>query len=67
MAHFTKAKENGICVVGKSLQQKQKCIIDLVYIADPYIHEELKLNYIRKALGLINRYDLGVTLMIQKA
>ena len=24
MAHFTKVKENGICILGKSLQQKQK-------------------------------------------
>ena len=51
----------------KAYNKSKKCIIDLVYITDPYIHEELKLNYTRKALELINRYDLGVTLIIQKA
>ena len=50
----------------KACNKSKKCIIDLVYITDKYIHKELKLDYTRKALELISRYDLGVTLMIQK-
>ena len=50
----------------KAYDKSKKCIIDLVCITDKYIHQELRLDYTRKALELISRYDLGVTLMIQK-
>ena len=51
----------------KAYNKIKKYIIDLVYITERYIHKELKLDYTRKALELISRYDLGSTLMIKKS
>lgn len=57
-------KENGISLLEESLKRKRKkCMIGLGSMTDPYIHEELRLNYTRKALELINRYGFGLTLM----
>lgn len=57
-------KENGIKILEESLKRKRKkCMIGLGSMTDPYIHEELKLNYTRKALELINRYGFGATLI----
>ncbi len=57
-------KENGIKILEESLKRKRKkCMIGLGSMTDPYIHEELKLNYTRKALELINRYGFGTTLI----
>ncbi len=57
-------KENGIKILEESLKRKRKkCMIGLGSMTDPYIHEELKLNYTRKALELIKRYGFGATLI----
>ena len=57
-------KENGIKILEESLKRKRKkCMIGLGSMTDPYLHEELKLNYTRKALELINRYGFGATLI----
>ena len=61
-------KENGISLLEESLKRKRKkCMIGLGSMTDPYIHEELKLNYTRKTLELINRYGFGATLITKSA
>lgn len=61
-------KENGISLLEESLKRKRKkCMIGLGSMTDPYIQEELKLNYTRKALELINRYGFGLTLITKSA
>ena len=48
-------KENGISLLEESLKRKQKkCMIGLGSMTDPYIKEELGLNYTRQALDIIN-------------
>ncbi|EMG29775.1 hypothetical protein H740_10065 [Campylobacter showae CC57C] len=37
---------------GKAYNKSKKCIIDLVYITDKYIHKELKLDYTRNLIFL---------------
>ena len=57
-------KENGIKILEEALKRKRKkCMIGMGSMTDPYIHEELKLNYTRKALELIKRYGFGATLI----
>ena len=57
-------KENGINLLEEALKRKRKkCMIGMGSMTDPYIHEELKLNYTRKALELIKRYGFGATLI----
>ena len=57
-------KENGIKLLEEALKRKRKkCMIGMGSMTDPYIREELKLNYTRKALELINRYGFGATLI----
>lgn len=57
-------KENGIAILEESLKRKRKkCMISLGSMTDPYIKEELELNYTRKALELISKYGFGVTLI----
>ncbi|MDY4560194.1 MAG: radical SAM protein [Peptostreptococcus porci] len=61
-------KENGIILLEESLKRKRKkCMVGLGSMADPYIREELQLNYTRKVLELINRYGFGVTLITKSA
>ncbi|MDY5964808.1 MAG: radical SAM protein [Peptostreptococcus porci] len=61
-------KENGIILLEESLKRKRKkCMVGLGSMTDPYIREELQLNYTRKALELINRYGFGVTLITKSA
>lgn len=61
-------KENGIILLEESLKRKRKkCMIGLGSMTDPYIRDELQLNYTRKALELINRYGFGVTLITKSA
>lgn len=61
-------KENGIILLEESLKRKRKkCMIGLGSMTDPYIREELQLNYTRKVLELINRYGFGVTLITKSA
>lgn len=61
-------KENGISLLEESLKRKRKkCMISLGSMTDPYIKEELRLNYTRQALEIINKYDFGVTLITKSA
>ena len=61
-------KENGISLLEESLKRKRKkCMIGLGSMTDPYIKEELELNYTRQALDIINKYGFGVTLITKSA
>lgn len=61
-------KENGIRLLEDSLKRKRKkCMIGLGSMTDPYIPEELKLNYTRRALELIDKYGFGVTLITKSS
>ena len=61
-------KENGISLLEESLKRKRKkCMIGLGSMTDPYIKEELGLNYTRQALEIINKYGFGVTLITKSA
>ena len=61
-------KENGIKLLKEALKRKRKkCMIGMGYMTDPYIREELKLNYTRKALELIKRYGFGATFITKSA
>ena len=61
-------KENGISLLEESLKRKRKkCMIGLGSMTDPYIKEELKLNYTRQALEIINKFGFGVTLITKSA
>lgn len=57
-------KENAICLLEDRLKRKRKkCMIGLGSMTDPYIPEELKLNYTRQALEVINKYGFVVSLI----
>ena len=57
-------KGNGIYLLEEALKRKRKkCMIGMGSMTDPYIREELKLNYTSKALELIKRYGFGATLI----
>ena len=61
-------KKNGISLLEESLKRKRKkCMIGLGSMTDPYIKEELELNYTRQALDIINKYGFGVTLITKSA
>ena len=61
-------KENGISLLEERLRRKRKkCMIGLGSMTDPYLSEELDLNYTRKALELINKYGFGATLITKSA
>jgi len=61
-------KENGISLLEESLKRKRKkCMIGLGSMTDPYIKEELGLNYTRQALEIINKFGFGVTLITKSA
>lgn len=61
-------KENGISLLEEDLKRKRKkCMIGLGSMTDPYIEEELGLNYTRQALEIINKYGFGVTLITKSA
>ena len=61
-------KENGISLLEESLKRKRKkCMIGLGSMTDPYIKEELKLNYTRQALEIVNKYGFGITLITKSA
>ena len=42
-------------------------MIGLGSMTDPYIKEELKLNYTRQALEIVNKYGFGITLITKSA
>ncbi|NMA06456.1 MAG: radical SAM protein [Ruminococcaceae bacterium] len=61
-------KENAICLLEDRLKRKRKkCMIGLGSMTDPYIPEELALNYTRQALEVINKYGFGVSLITKSA
>lgn len=61
-------KENGISLLEESLKRKRKkCMIGLGSMTDPYIKEELGLNYTRQALEVVNKYGFGITLITKSA
>ena len=61
-------KENALQLLEDSLRRKRKkCMIGLGSMTDPYIKEELRLNYTRQALELINKYRFGITLITKSS
>lgn len=61
-------KENSIELLEDRLKRKRKkCMIGMRSMTDPYINEELKLNYTRKALETINKYGFGLTLITKSS
>lgn len=61
-------KENAISLLEEALKRKRKkCMIGLGSMSDPYIPQELKLNYTSKALELISKYNFGATLITKSA
>lgn len=61
-------KENAISLLEEVLKRKRKkCMIGLGSMSNPYIPQELKLNYTRKALELISKYNFGATLITKSA
>ena len=61
-------KENSIELLEDRLKRKRKkCMIGIGSMTDPYINEELKLNYTRQAIEIINRYGFGLTLITKSS
>lgn len=61
-------KENSIELLEDRLKRKRKkCMIGMGSMTDPYINEELKLNYTRQAIEIINKYDFGLTLITKSS
>lgn len=61
-------KENAIELLEDRLKRKRKkCMIGLGSMTDPYIKEELKVNYTRKALETVNKYGFGMTLITKSS
>ena len=55
-------KENAIALLEHALKQKQKkCMIGTGSMTDPYIPLEMELEYVRKALYLVDKYGFGFT------
>ncbi|EPU04634.1 radical SAM protein [Streptococcus agalactiae BSU167] len=61
-------KENALQLLENSLRRKRKkCMIGLGSMIDPYIKEELRLNYTRQALEVVNKYGFGITLITKSS
>ncbi len=57
-------KENAIPLLARTLQRKRKkCMISTGSMTDPYLPLEKELGYVRQALGLIDTYGFGFTLI----
>lgn len=57
-------KENAITLMEAALKRKrEKCMLATGSMTDPYIPLEEKLEYVRKALTLADRYGFGFTLI----
>ncbi len=57
-------KENALTLLEEKLKTKRKkCIIHLGSMSDPYIPLEKDLEYTRKLLELIDKYNFGITLI----
>ena len=56
-------KENALALLEDALRRKRKrCMIGTGSMSDPYIPQELKTEYTRKALLIIEQYGCGVAL-----
>ena len=56
-------KENALALLEDALRRKRKrCMIGTGSMSDPYIPQELKTEYTRKALLIIEKYGCGVAL-----
>ena len=61
-------KENSLELLEDRLKRKRKkCMIGMGSMTDPYINEELKLNYTRQAIEIINKYGFGLTLITKSS
>ena len=61
-------KENSVELLEDRLKRKRKkCMIGMGSMTDPYINEELKLNYTRQAIEIINKYGFGLTLITKSS
>ena len=57
-------KENAVELLESALKRKRKkCMIGTGSMTDPYIPLERELEFMRKVLALIERYDFGFTLI----
>ena len=57
-------KENAIILLEEALKKKRrKCMISTGSMSDPYMSLEKELEYTRKALMVIDKYDFGATLI----
>lgn len=57
-------KENAVALLEDALKRKrQKCMIGMGSMTDPYIPLEKELEHVRESLKLIERYGFGVTLI----
>lgn len=61
-------KENAIQLLNDCLKRKRKkCMIGLGSMTDPYISAELKLQYTKQAIEVINNYGFGLTLITKSS
>ncbi len=57
-------KQNGLHILEKELQRKKKkCMIMTGAMSDPYIPLERELEYTRKVLLLIEKYNFGIAIL----
>lgn len=64
--HFEdiEVKENSISLLeDKLIRKRKKCMIHLGSMSDPYILEEKHLEYTKRVLELVYKYNFGVTLI----
>ena len=55
-------KENAIALLEHALiHKRKKCMIGTGSMTDPYIPLEMELEYVRKALYLVDKYGFGFT------
>ncbi len=61
-------KENSLILLENALQRKRnKCMIGMGSMTDPYIPLEEDLKYTRKAIELVDRYGFGFTAITKSA
>lgn len=55
-------KKNALVLLETTLRKKKPCMIGTGAMSDPYLHLEQSLNYTRKMLELIEKYEFGVAI-----
>ena len=61
-------KENALDLLEKELLRKrEKCMIGTGSMCDPYCHIETKIQYTRKVLELIDKYNFGIAIQTKSA